>query len=36
MRTVKIILAAALAIFMVASCKDSNFVSRQDYDALMK
>ena len=36
MRTVKIILAAALAIFMVASCKDPNFVSRQDYDALMK
>lgn len=36
MRTVKIILAAALAIFMAVSCNDPNFVSRQDYDTLMK
>lgn len=36
MRTVKIILSAVLAISLVASCKDPNFVSRQDYDALMK
>ena len=36
MRTVKIILAAALAIFMAVSCDDPKFVSKEDYNTLMK
>ncbi len=36
MRIVKIVLTAALTLLLVASCKEPKYVSKQEYDALVK
>ena len=36
MRIVKVAVGLALALFLAASCDDPNYVSRQEYDSLLK